>query len=95
MRDAVLEISKQAAEMCLERFGDPFDRRQFAVHDAAIPLFEEGLAGIRVGLVPELHHLLFVGPSLGGALVGFEQVGGSAPFYPRGFERAATERGSV
>jgi len=65
------------------------------VHDAAIPLLEEGLAGIGVGLIPELDHLLLVGPGLGGAQVGLEQVGEVLLFILGGLTMQPPEAGPL
>lgn len=59
--DAVLEVGEQTAQMRLQGLGDLLDFRQATAHDSAIPLLEEDVADIGVGLLPELDHLLLVG----------------------------------
>jgi hypothetical protein len=72
--DTILEVSEKAAEVVLQALGDLLHFGQAAVHDAAMPLLKKGVAGVSVGLVPELDHLLLAGPGFGGAQVGFEQL---------------------
>ena len=91
--DAVPEVGEQAAQMSLQRFGDLLHFGQAAVHDAAIPLMEEGVAGVGVGLLPELDHLLLVGPGLGGSQVGFEQFLEALLLVLEGAGRAARGNG--
>ena len=71
--DTVLEVGEQAVEMCFERLGYLLHFRQATAHDTAIPFLKEDLAGFSVGFVPELDHLLFIKPCLGGAKVAFQQ----------------------
>jgi hypothetical protein len=90
----VLEVGEKAAEMGLKRFGGLLYFGQAVMHDAAIPLPEESVAGIGVGLLPELDHLLLVGPGLRGAQVGFEQLLRTLLLVVRGLALKPEETGA-
>ena len=73
--DTMREVGQQTAEMGLEGLRHLFDLGQTTAHHAAIPLLEELVAGRGIGLVPELDHLLFIGPGAGGAQIDFQEGG--------------------